>query len=436
MITRYFFAMTMAACLANTVNAAEEKSPDWNATTLTGDWGGTRTNLYNNGVVWTFTHKSDFMANTSGGIKRGANWLGYTEAGAKMDMEKMLGWNSTTAYVHYHSELGTQFNQKYVGSFIGVDNIETVANTAQFNNVWIQKNLFDDRLSVLAGLYAIDSEFYVTDTTGLFIQPPYGMSNDVAQSGQKGPPIYPLGALALRVKYTSPGKNFYAQYALTDGIPGDPNNPRGTHVQLNKGDGTLSIMEFGYTPQESEPAPAADASKPGTQPQEEAESFNKTAIGFWRYSTQMDDLDPANVDAFGNIVRHPSQGIYFLAERTLHAEKDHPSQGLSGFVRFGTASKDLHQSDWTGSLGLRYHGLCDGRDDDIAGIAITYNHTSDKFRQLNNAESNQTQVEATYRAQIKPWFVLQPTLQYILHPNMDPALKNVWIVGARAEIAF
>ena len=468
MISRYIVALMIAACiastthaaeekvsgaehphdvpLASTTNVAEEKTPDWNATTLTGDWGGTRTSLYNKGINWAFTHKSDFLANTSGGLKRGANWMGYTEAGVKMDLEKLWGWDSTTAYVHYHSELGTQFNQKYVGSFVGVDNIETAANTAQFNSIWIQKSMFGDNLSVLAGLYAIDSEFYVTDTTGLFIQPPYGMSNDVAQTinnSSNAPAIYPVGALAVRVKYTSPSKSFYAQYALADGVPGDPNNPRGTHVQLNKGDGTLSIVELGYTPQEGSEPPfptehPGDPVPPETKIHEESETFNKTAIGFWNYTARFDDL--IDVNALG--IR-PSYGAYFLAERTLFVEKDHPSQGLSGFVRFGTASKDVHQADWTGSLGLRYHGLCDGRDDDIAGIAVTYNHASDKFRQLvAGTASNQTQVEATYRAQIKPWFALQPTLQFISNPNMkidangNPTLQNVWIIGTRAEIAF
>lgn len=422
MIARYLTVFTAALCLSGSAIAAEEASPDWNAMTLTGDWGGKRASLHEKGIDISLAHKSDFMGNVSGGIRRGLNWMGYTEAGFNFDLDKMLGWNATTVYVHYHSELGTQFNTKYVGAFIGVDNIETAANTAQFNNFWIQKEVLDGRLSVLAGLYAVDSEFYVTGTSGLFIQPPYGMSNDMAQSGQAGPPIYPLGALALRLKYTAPGKNYYAQYALTDGVPGDPNNPYGTHIQLNKGDGTLSVVEFGLTPQDE---PVAGA---GTQ--EEAETFNKTSIGFWRNSTQM--ADPA-----GSAQRFPSEGTYFLAERTLHAEDGHPSQGLSGFVRMGTATKQLHQADWTGSLGLRYHGLLDGRDDDIAGIAVTYNHTSSNFVLLNPGTlSNETQYEATYRAQIKPWFALQPTLQFISHPNMDPALKDVWIIGTRAEISL
>lgn len=428
----------MGLVVSNAVFAEAEKTPDWNTETLSGDWGGARSSLYSKGIDLGFTHKSDVLSNTSGGIKRGTAWLGHTEARVKMNLEKLWGWDTTTAYIHYHSQLGSKFNSNYVGSFVGVDNIEAGTNTAQFFHAWLQKSFSGDSLSVLAGIYPIDSEFYVTDTSGVFIQPPYGMANDMAQSGRNGPPIFPIGALAVRVKYTSPGKNFYLQGALTDGVPGDPNNPHGTHIKLGSGDGTLSIVEFGYTPQEGEPP--FDAAKPGEliEPEqkihEEHESFNKTAIGFWRYSMRFDDL--IDVDALGNPLRRVSQGAYFLAERTLLVERDHTSQGLSGFVRFGTASRDIHQADWTGSLGLRYHGLIAGRDDDIAGIAITVNHASNKYRLLNSADSSETDVEATYRAQIKPWLALQPTLQYILNPNMDPAQKNAWVVGMRLEAVF
>lgn len=432
MANRLVMAVFCGLMVINSAFAEDEKAPDWNAETLSGDWGGARTSLYDHGIDLGLTHKSDVLSNTSGGTKRGTAWMGHTEAIINMNLEKLWGWDTTTAYIHLHNQLGSKFNRDYVGSFIGVDNIETSVNTTQFYHAWIQKSFSDDSLSVLAGLYPIDSEFYVTDTSGVFIQPPYGMSNDVAQpiiGASHAPAIYPVGALAVRVKYTSPGQNCYLQGALTDGVPGDPNNPRGTHIQLNKGDGSFSIVEFGYTPQE-------DGKQAESEAHEEHEFFNKTAIGFWRYSARFDDQDPAAVDALGNPVRRASEGIYFLAERTLMAEKDHPSQGLSGFVRFGTASRDIHQSDWTGSLGLRYHGLFSGRDDDIAGIAVTYNHASNKYRLLNNADSSQTNVEVTYRAQLNPWFALLPTLQYFHNPNMDPALNNAWVAGARAEINF
>ncbi|OGS95601.1 MAG: hypothetical protein A3G79_00660 [Gallionellales bacterium RIFCSPLOWO2_12_FULL_57_18] len=434
-LTKVLFVLFV---LGNATSANAEEAPDWNAETLSGDWGGARSSLYDNGITVELTHKSDVLAVASGGIKHGSAWMGNTEASIQMDLEKLLGWGATTAYIHSHSQLGSKFNRDYVGSFIGVDNIENGVNTFQFDHAWVQKNFSDDSLSVLAGLYAIDSEFYVTDTSGLFIQPPYGPGNELSQSGQFGPPIFPLGALAIRVKYTSPSQNFYLQGALTDGVPSDPNNPRGTHIQLNRGEGAFSIVEFGYTPQRIEPlsesAQLGGSVKTPSEEQGKSEFFNKTAIGFWRYSARIDD--PIDLDALGNPVRRLSVGIYFLAERTLMAEKDHPSQGLAGFVRFGTASRAIHQADWTGSLGLRYHGLFSGRGNDIAGIAITVNHASDKYRQLNNADISQTSMEATYRAQLNPWLALLPTLQYFHNPNMDPALKNAWIAGARAEIGF
>jgi porin len=374
------------------------------------------------------------MANVSGGIKRGTVWMGHTEARIKMNLEKLWGWDSTAAYIHYHSQLGSKFNRDYVGSFVGVDNIEASANTAQFAHAWLQKSFAGDSLSVLAGLYSIDSEFYVTDTSSVFLQPPYGMANDLAQSGQNGPPIFPIGALALRMKYTTSSKNFYLQSAITDGVPGDPNNLYGTHIKLGNGDGTLLVAEFGHMPQEGEPpfeaAKFGELIEPEQKVHEVHESFNKTAIGFWRYSARFNDLDMANP------VLHPSRGVYLLAERTLAVEKDHPSQGLSGFVRFGTASRDIHQADWTGSLGLRYHGLFSGRDNDIAGIAVTFNHASEKYRLFKNRESSQTNVEATYRAQINHWLALQPSLQFIANPNMDATVGNAWVIGTRLELAL
>ena len=294
-----------------------------------------------------------------------------------------------------------------------MDNIETGTSTGQFYQAWLQKNSADDSLSVLAGLYAIDSEFYVTEASGLFLQPPYGMSAEMAQTGQNGPPVFPLGALAVRVKYASSG--YYVQGALTDGVPGNPNNPHGTHIRLDKGDGSLAVVELGLNTSE------------------EGKSFNKTAVGLWRYSARAADLvtgDPRR-----------DEGFYVLAERTLRAEQDDSAQGLSGFVRFGTVNKDVYQADWSGSLGLLYQGLFDGRDDDTAGIAVTTSHASSKHRDsqliLGNAtDSSETVIEITYRAQLQPWLSVQPMVQRIFNPNMDAALRDAWVAGMRLEVAF
>lgn len=420
MFTRHIFTLMLLALFSSASSAAEEERPDWNATTLMGDWGGSRSSLYDNGITVELTHKSDVLSNTSGGIAHGTVWLMNSEAAVSMDLGKLTGWDGTSAFIQYHVQHGNPSINNYTGSFAGVSNIETGTRTGQFFQAWLQKNIADDSLSVLAGLYAIDSEFYVTDTSGLFLQPPYGMSAEMAQAGQNGPPVFPMGALAVRVKYTSSG--FYLQGALTDGVPGNPLNPHGTHIRLDKGDGTLAVAELGYTPEND-----------GTG------AISKTAIGLWRYTARASDLK--EVDALGNLLQRFDQGAYILAERTLLAEQGNPGQGLSGFVRFGVVNKNVYQADWSGSLGLNYHGLFDGRDDDAAGIAVTTSHASSKYRDsqflLGSAtDSSESVVELTYRAQLQPWLALQPTIQYIRNPNMDAILENAWVMGARVEIGF
>ena len=391
--------------------ASAEEVPDFGADTLSGDWGGMRSRLWDKGIAIERTHKSDYLSNTSGGVQRGSVWLANTEAAISVDLGKHIGWNGTSAFIQYHAQHGNQpkdFNGSYVGSFAGVDNIETGNNAAQFFQAWLQKNLADDSLSVLAGLYAIDSEFYVTDTSGLFLQPPYGMSAEMAQTGQNGPPIFPMGALAVRVKYSV--SDFYIQGVLSDGVPGNPAKPSGTYIKLDKGDGTLSAVELGY------------------KPANEDASISKTSIGLWNYTAPAADMVTGEPRS--------DRGAYLLAERTLMAEEGQPGQGLFGFVRYGMVNKDVYQADWSGSVGLHYQGLLDGRDDDEAGIAVTTSHASDKYRQLNASDSSETVIELTYRAQILPWMAVQPSVQRIINPNMNMAVSDASVVGVRVELAI
>jgi porin len=409
----------VAFFLAFVCPAMADELPKWNEKTLTGDWDGARSHFYRQGIDIGITHMSDLLSDVDGGIKRGSKWEGHTEARITLDLEKMLGLDATTVYIQYNSDLGAKFNRDYAGGFMSVDNSEVIENTAQFFDAWIQKNFFKDRLSLKAGIYPIDSEFYITDTSRVFLQPTYGMSNEFSQAGKNGPPVFPYGTPAVRVKLISPNKCFYVMGALTNGMPGNPNNHDGTQIIIN---GSLKVAEFGYTPQ-------TDGSEVAN-----VESFNKTAIGYWRFSSRFNDL--TDVDATGNPVRRSSQGAYFLTEHSLYKEPGHPAQGLSGFFRIGFASAAINQADWTSSTGLRYHGLIPGHDDDIAGIAVTVNHASDKFRGVHNAESRETDFELTYRAQIKPWLDLQPDLQFIMDPNMNPGVKNAWVLGLRTEVAF
>jgi porin len=48
----------------------------------------------------------------------------------------------------------------------------------------------------------------------------------------------------------------------------------------------------------------------------------------------------------------------------------------------------------------------------------------------------ETVIEATYKAQIAPWWTIQPDLQYIVTPSGVQGSQNAVVVGLRTNVAF
>ncbi len=285
-LRRHFCGLLLFFLFSPVVPAAEV--PDRKADTLTGDWGGVRTNLSDRGVTLEVVLKADVLSNLSGGVKRGTEYMDNWDFKLRADADKLWGWSNTTAYLQLISDHGGKLNGNYVGSFMGVDNIEVKTNTTKLFHAWLERSFFDEKFSVLAGLYPIDSEFYVTDATGIFLHPSGGMAAEVAQTGVNGPSIFPTSAFGFRTKWRPTPKTYF-QAALVDGVAGDPNNPKGTHVRFDRGDGTLAVFEVGLRPAEADfvshlrPERGVPVA-PGVAVRRGQEAIHKCAVGYWRYT--------------------------------------------------------------------------------------------------------------------------------------------------------
>ena len=409
---RTFYGLLLFLFLSPLCPAAE--GPDWNADTLTGDWGGLRSDWSTRGVTLEVVLKADVLSNRSGGIRRGTKYMDNWDVKLLADADKLWGWTNTKGFVQVISNHGGKLNATHVGSFMGVDNIEVNTNTTKLFHAWLERSFFDEKFSFRAGLYPVDSEFYVTDATGVFLHPTGGMAAEVAQTGVNGPSIFPTSSFGFRALW-QPTAKLYLQAALVDGVPGDPNNPRGTHIRFDRGDGTLAIMETGLRP---------------------AEDISKYAVGYWRYTPRFDDL--VDTDVLGNPVRRVNRGAYFFAEQTVFREKEGSPEGLALFFRHGVANGDINTLDYSSSLGMRYKGLLPGRGEDEFGILLTRGHAGAKVRQAaaTPLATNESALEITYRAKVNQWLAIQPVLQRIANPGHDPAPGTAWVGGARFEIAF
>ena len=267
---------------------------------------------------------------------------------------------------------------------------------------------------MLAGLYDLNSEFYVTESSGIFIHPTFGIGAEMAGTGQNGPSIFPTTSFAIRVK-AEPAPSYYIQAVTLDGVPGDPNSPHGTHMQFNKGDGALNVIEAAIPLSVAENA-----------------HDNKLALGVWRYTTRFDDIDPAITD------KRISHGCYAMIEKVLRYKPGSNEESISSFVRAGKTDGDTSQFDMSWSAGLVFSGLFAGRDQDQLGFAIAQERNGARYRAVpgNSQVVNERSFEMTYRYQAMPGLVLQPIVQYLLNHSNNPAEdKTLWL-GMRFEVSF
>jgi len=96
--------------------------------------------------------------------------------------------------------------------------------------------------SVRVGLYDLNSEFDTTESRGLFINSAYGIGQELAQTGHNGPSIHPATALAARLAWT-PAEPRLIEFAVVDGVSGDPDGTHRSRWHLSRSEGALLIGE-------------------------------------------------------------------------------------------------------------------------------------------------------------------------------------------------
>ena len=387
--------------------------------TLFGGWGGKRHKMSANGYDWEIVYKLDVIANAS---KPNRKIYGLDNLDIKLllDGEKITGIKGSSGFLYVLSNRGGKPALRSDRLPHGLDNIETPynANTTKLYQAWIQQTFWDERVSVRAGLYDFNSEFYVNESAGIFIHPTFGIGAEMGGSGKNGPSIFPTTSVALRVK-VEPVPGYYLQAVTLDGVPGDPDDPHGTHIQFNKGDGALNVIEGEI------PLGVSD------DPHD-----NKWTLGVWRYTSRFDDV--LDKDVNGLPIQRISRGVYTTVEKVLLHKSDTNEESVRGFVRVGKNDGDTIQFDMAWSAGLLFEGPIHGREKDIAGFGVAQERNSTKYRAVavNSQVSHENSLELTYRYLAMPGLVLQPMVQYLINHSNDPAQDKSWWLGMRFEASF
>ncbi len=416
--------------------ARADEAPDFAGRALTGDWGGARTQAWQNGVQWEAGYKLDVLNGRNGQSNNTRN-ASHFDLKLRTDLEKLYGWKDTVAYLNVIDDRGNGSNA-HAGTLMGISNIEVPVATTRVFNAWVQKGFFDDQFSLLVGIYPIDSEFFTMDSASTLIHPAYGTPADLALTN--APSVFNNAAFGLRAKWHSSDRAFYGMAALMDGVPNDPDHPKRTAVRFSRNNGAFAIAEFGWTPLESghffEPTDPADVlHTPDVVAHEKYSGVGKYALGFWGFSARQPDL--VDVNASGSPVQRHSSGGYALAERTLWGLGNDSHRDVSAFARYTFADPNTIAIDQSWNIGLRVRGPLASRPNDTLAIGWTQGKIAGKYRrQFSDPASAEEAIELSWRIALTPWLAVQPDAQRIRNPGGNAAASAVTVVGARLELVF
>ena len=436
-----------------------EKTSDYWVPTLFGDMGGLRPALARNGVTLGLTEVSEWLKNTSGGVKTGQAYHGLTTLTLGLDTQQaggLDGGSVNLSVLHIH---GHQLSPDYIGSLQTASGIEALSGPRLWE-LWYQQKL-TDRLDVKLGQQSLDQEFMVSQYAGTFVGTAFGWPTVPSSNLPAGGPAYPLSSPGARLRVRV-GESVTLLAGMFAGDPAntsiqDPQkaNNRGTTFSLHGG--TLSIAELQYGLNQPGPTGVDAVNQRGLP--------GMYKIGAWYQNGKFSDtrfdtggLSLASPGGSGRALQHAGNySVYAVADQTVWGDSAGGPQAVNLFARAMVAPGDRNPVSMSANLGVTMTAPFAGRDNDVLGLGIGYvkvgsnarglDGDNNGFRAINSPIRNsEAFVEATYQYQATPWLVLQSVLQYTRNPGagvVDPGdpsqtrrIANSTVLGLRANLTF
>ena len=384
-----------------------------------GDPFGTRASLAALGVTYGINYIGEGFDVVNGGRLRGTTFDGRAEFYSDANLEKIAGWKGATLHVNAFGLHGVGPTTKHVGSIGPVAGVEAL-ETVRLYEIWFEQALWDGKLKIRVGQMAADSEFWLSDTSALFLNGTFGWPAVNAANMPQGGPACPFAAPGIRVHF-SPNDKVTILAAVFNSLPASPDatdpqrdNRYGSNFRI--GDPPLAMLEghFKY-----------DLGLPG-----------KLRLGGWReFNDFSDQRTGAIVDG--------DYGLYAIVDQQIWKGGEHQSVSVFGRVAGGPDKQNVMTTYI--DTGIVFSGLIAGRAKDSFGAGFGYGRISDRARGADFdarqavIRDYEAVLELNYKAEMVPGWTVAPDFQYIWHPGghvEDPgrpgaAVGDAVVIGVR-----
>jgi porin len=382
----------------------------------TGQWGGLRTKLEDNGIIFSQSYMvNNFQKEHGGGLLQNSrpSYQGISSTSLEFNTEKMRLYKGGKLFVQFQNIHGKGLSDKYVGDYMYFNGYESTRSGPQLSEYWYEQSALKDKIKLKVGKQDANSEFQAIDTGFEFANSGF---NFIVNSGL---PTYPNAAVGLTAT-VQPIENLYFKYGFFDGSA--VGSESGFNTIFHKDYKYINIEEIGIT--------HSIKQHPG-----------KLLVGFWQNTSNTEELlndDQVN-NAYEPITYKNNNGFYTEIEQMLfkenHDEED--TQGLTVMAQYAWAPKTKNELTQYSGVAMAYKGLLPKRNDDVFGVGANFARFSNRVGPINSGRidnKGENVMEVFYKLQLTPWLYVQPDFQWINKPYY--AEKSTIVFGVRTNITF
>ncbi len=403
--------------------------------TLTGDWGGVRSELHDRGIDLTFSYGTETATNPHGGNE---NEWAYTDQlvfGVKLDLDKVTGLPGGKVQLTVTDRNGTDLVTKAdLHDTQLVQEVYGRGQTWRLTQFWYDQAWLDGRIDWKVGRVTDGEDFAAFSCNFQNLTfcgaPPGNLRGDYWYN-------WPVSQWGTRLKI-EPSSDTYVQLGIYQVNPTYiddnwaeanglfPDNPSGTT-------GALIPLELAWTP--------SPHGLPGTY-----------KVGAWVDTSNLDDVyydidhQPLVLTGAAPLRRHSSSGVYLNVEQKVNGSGS--PRGASVFLNVTQTDRETASLlDRQIAVGVQYNGPFPQRPADTLGLGIGQNHINSRVaegeRLQNEFTGTRLPIQGTeYVVELfygwAPWgfLTLRPNIQYVRHPDGTAVYGDQLILGLKTALNF
>ncbi|WP_267396693.1 MULTISPECIES: carbohydrate porin [unclassified Sphingomonas] len=390
--------------------------------TLTGDWGGVRTDLAEAGISLRADYVSESFAAVSGGLRRGTAYTQQIRAGVDLDLGALAGWSGALVHVTLNDRRGDGISSDFVGNRLPIQEAYGGQYT-RLSEVSVEQNLAGGKLNLRLGYFAMGNDLGGMPLGCNFVNAAF-CAHPLSMSGNSGWYNYPNARWGLALRYRP-----RADLAVRTGV-------YQVNTRLGLEDNAFDPFAGGTTgillPIEIEYDPGA---RPGS----------RVMPGHYKLGFYYDTSRAARQGEAGTLTgRH---GVYLLADQMI--VRGSGSRGLSVFAQFTANPQASAQITRWYAGGLVKTGTFAGRDADTLALGLISATVDPRLRRFHadtvalsggyaSLPMGETALELSYGVQLRRWLNIRPDVQYIIDPGAFSfrSTPNALAIGSQIKAQF